>query len=87
MARPQHRLPKAKSAIAQPERSADTPAAAGSPAYIEPERRHSMICEAAYFLAERRNFCPGQEMEDWLQAEREIDRALTAAAPAALIDA
>ena len=53
MARPQHRLPtKAMSPVAQPERTADAPATAGSPAFIEPERRHSMICEAAYFLAE-----------------------------------
>jgi len=32
-----------------------------------------MIAEAAYFRAERRGFAPGNEMEDWLQAETEID--------------
>jgi hypothetical protein len=75
-----------QSPVAQSECVADPPAAAVSPVFVEPERRYAMVCEAAYFLAERRNFCPGQELEDWLQAEREIDRALTAAAPAALID-
>ena len=34
-------------------------------------RRHR-IAEAAYYRAERRGFCPGCEMEDWLEAEREV---------------
>jgi hypothetical protein len=38
------------------------------------EKRHALICEAAYFRAERRGFCPGQELDDWLAAESEIDR-------------
>jgi Protein of unknown function (DUF2934) len=28
------------------------------------------IAMAAYFLAEHRNFAPGHELDDWLQAER-----------------
>ncbi len=39
-----------------------------------------MISDAAYFLAEQRDFCPGHEVEDWLAAEREIDR-FTSGAP------
>ena len=38
-----------------------------------PEEREWMISEAAYYRAERRGFAPGNEMEDWLQAETEID--------------
>ena len=88
MARPQHRLPaKVKGAAAQPPRSADAPGAARTPVFIEPERRHAMICEAAFFLAEQRNFCPGRELEDWLQAECAIDGALTAAMPAVQVEA
>lgn len=34
--------------------------------------RHIMIAEAAYYIAERRGFAPGYELEDWLCAEREI---------------
>jgi hypothetical protein len=30
------------------------------------------IAEAAYYRAERRGFAPGQEVEDWLAAEKEI---------------
>jgi hypothetical protein len=32
-----------------------------------------MISEAAYYRPERRGFTPGNEMEDWLQAETEVD--------------
>jgi hypothetical protein len=35
-----------------------------------------MIAAAAYFLAEKRGFAPGHEVEDWLTAEREIDERL-----------
>ena len=54
-----------------------TPSPTPTGNFIEPERRQAMIAEAAYFLAERRGFCPGSEFEDWLAAEREIDRALS----------
>ncbi len=37
------------------------------------EDRRRLIAEAAYFLAERRGFAPGQELEDWLAAEIEVD--------------
>lgn len=36
------------------------------------DRQH-MISEAAYFLAQQRGFVPGQEMQDWLQAEQQVD--------------
>lgn len=42
------------------------------------ERRHRMIQEAAYFRAERRDFRGGDPLADWLEAEREIDRRLSA---------
>lgn len=45
---------------------------------VTPEERHGIIAEAAYYRAERRNFCGGQEesLRDWLDAEAEIDRLL-----------
>ena len=30
------------------------------------------VATAAYYRAEKRGFTPGQELEDWLEAEREI---------------
>jgi hypothetical protein len=39
--------------------------------------RHEMIAEAAYYLAEKRGFVPGQELEDWRDAESRIDQYTT----------
>ncbi len=36
------------------------------------EALHQVIAVAAYYRAERRNFEPGHEMEDWLDAEAEV---------------
>jgi hypothetical protein len=43
-------------------------------ARISPEERRRMIAEAAYFRAERRGFAAGGELDDWVQAETDIDR-------------
>jgi len=39
---------------------------------IMEEQTRLMIEEAAYYLAEKRGFEPGHELEDWLQAEAQI---------------
>jgi hypothetical protein len=39
--------------------------------------RQQQIAEAAYYLAERRGFAPGAELEDWLSAEAIVDGAST----------
>jgi hypothetical protein len=38
------------------------------------EERQRMVAEAAYYRALQRGFSAGGEMDDWLAAEREIDR-------------
>ena len=48
---------------------------AGAP--IDPETRHRMISEAAYYRAERRGFTGASPREDWAAAEAEIDRMLS----------
>lgn len=35
-----------------------------------------MVAVAAYFLAERRDFSPGHEVEDWWEAAAVIDQML-----------
>jgi outer membrane biosynthesis protein TonB len=45
---------------------------------VTPEQRYRMIADAAYFLAERRGFAGGYEMQDWISAEFQIDAKLTA---------
>ena len=52
-------------------------AAVGKPGVTEDVRR-GMIAEAAYLRAERRGFAPGNEEADWLAAEAEVDRLLSA---------
>lgn len=43
---------------------------------ITPEQRYRMICDAAYYRAERRGFIGGNPAEDWNAAEAEIDGLL-----------
>jgi hypothetical protein len=38
-----------------------------------PWQQHAEIARRAYELAQARGFQPGHEVEDWLQAEREIE--------------
>ena len=40
---------------------------------VDPELRDQMIAEAAYFKALNRNFQGDYCVEDWLEAETEID--------------
>jgi len=37
------------------------------------EDRVNCIAMAAYFMAEARGFMPGQELDDWLEAEAKVD--------------
>ncbi len=48
----------------------------GAACVVEPALRSRMIAEAAYFRAERRGFGNGDPVQDWLEAEIEIDRVL-----------
>ncbi len=52
------------------------PAEVGPAAGIEPDERYRMVAEAAYFRAERRGFAAGSELDDWIQAETEVDRLI-----------
>ena len=45
---------------------------------IAPEDRHHMIAEAAYLVAERRGFQGEMALDDWLQAETEVDAQFAA---------
>lgn len=45
---------------------------------IDAEARRAMIAQGAYFRAEHRGFAAGFELDDWLEAEREIAHMLDA---------
>ncbi|MEY6431071.1 DUF2934 domain-containing protein [Thioalkalicoccus limnaeus] len=40
---------------------------------LSAEEREHMVRMAAYFKAEKRQFAPGYEAQDWAEAEREVD--------------
>jgi hypothetical protein len=48
---------------------------------ISPEEGRRLVAEAAYFIAERRGFAAGQELDDWLQAEAKVNRTLGGSGP------
>lgn len=43
---------------------------------ISAEQRRNYVEVAAFYIAERRGFAPGNLLDDWVQAEAEIDRLL-----------
>lgn len=61
---------------------------------VSPLERWRMVTEAAYYRAEKRGFFGGNPMEDWLEAEKEIDaeytvdygKILTALTPTDMMD-
>ena len=66
---PAEATPKPDSKAAAP-RSASMPMAGSALTTGEETRRK--IAEAAYFRAKQRNFEPGHELEDWIEAESEV---------------
>lgn len=43
---------------------------------IDPAKRIQMIQLNAYFRAQQRDFSPNQDLADWFESEREVDRHL-----------
>ena len=41
--------------------------------WLTESQRHEAVQVAAYYLAERRGFEPGHELEDWINAEVQLD--------------
>jgi membrane-bound lytic murein transglycosylase B len=58
-----------------PTPSLDALAAYGRPHGLDD--RHDCIAQLAYQHAARRGFATGHELDDWLEAEREVDARLT----------
>jgi len=46
------------------------------PSAPDPDERHALVERTAYYFAEKRGFAPGEELDDWLAAEAEVDRQL-----------
>ncbi len=43
---------------------------------IDPDVRLKLVAAEAYFLAERRGFAAGSELDDWVAAEAAVDSRL-----------
>lgn len=75
--------PPAKSTVGSVQRKAATKSVRRAadrdarPVSGSAEERHCRIAETAYYRALARGFAPGCEVDDWLQAEAEIDHAPT----------
>ena len=50
---------------------------APAPAVVVPKERYHRIAELAYLRSEHRGFLPGHEIQDWLEAEAEVDKQFT----------
>ena len=55
------------------EGAAETPFEEGAHDALDPDLRHRMISEAAYHRYARRGYADGYDLDDWLQAEAEVD--------------
>lgn len=53
---------------------------------VTPEERHRMIAETAYFMAHERGFASGDPVEDWIEAERKVDRQICGLATARMLE-
>jgi hypothetical protein len=49
------------------------PLEGGAGAVFDPDLRHRMISEAAYYLHSQRGCANGYDVDDWLQAEAQVD--------------
>jgi hypothetical protein len=65
--RPAAKKTAAPAAAVTPERAAAV--------VTEPER-HALVAQAAYFRAKARGFEAGRELDDWVEAESEVDAKL-----------
>lgn len=70
-AAPQRKTAGTDSAGRQPRVGAADPQSESAEGVLED--RHSRIARLAYYKAEKRGFAPGGELQDWLEAEQEID--------------
>ncbi|NLG75169.1 MAG: DUF2934 domain-containing protein [Xanthomonadaceae bacterium] len=71
--KPRARKPRAEARV-------ETLPAASAAGAVTPtpsaDELRGMIATAAYYLAAERNFSPGHELDDWLEAERRIHATL-----------
>jgi len=73
---PAAKAAKTTTSTRSPRKSSITAPGTGNAIQVTPEERQRYVSEAAFFIAERRGFSGGSELDDWLQAEAQIDQLL-----------
>ncbi|HEX8011510.1 MAG TPA: DUF2934 domain-containing protein [Casimicrobiaceae bacterium] len=63
------------------EQDRDQPFVEGAQDAIDPDLRHRMISETAYRRYADRGYVDGYDIDDWLQAETEVDHLLLNPSP------
>ncbi|MCX7897333.1 MAG: DUF2934 domain-containing protein [Rhodocyclaceae bacterium] len=53
----------------------ESPSEEGARVSVSPEQKRHYIEVAAYYIAERKGFC-GDPLQDWVEAEAEIERLI-----------
>jgi hypothetical protein len=71
---PKH--PHAVSILETPDEGPDQPLVEGARDEVDPDLRHRMISEAAYYRYVERGYFDGYELDDWLQSQADLDRVL-----------
>jgi len=62
--------------MAKAKSTGKNPAGGNPDPLVSAEERQRLIAEAAYFRAQQRGFAGGDPLDDWLDAERQINQAL-----------
>ena len=73
---PRHSTTSERNLAKPPKKSSKAPSVKAAQGGGNGEDRQHMISTAAYYRAERRGFNGGDEVQDWLEAEAEIDATL-----------
>lgn len=68
-----NRRPPAKTTAREETQVPASAAASTDCASVDRDARQQLIAAEAYFLAERRGFTPGCELDDWLAAEAIVE--------------
>ena len=72
----QYRHPRPVAVQTPDDPIADTPFAEGKDDGLDPNLRHRLISERAYARHRERGYADGYDLDDWLEAEAEVDRAV-----------
>jgi hypothetical protein len=72
---PSRTVARAPVAKAKAKKGGSAPYPSSGPA-LNAEERDRLVAQAAYFRAEKRGFAPGYELQDWVEAEAEVQHLI-----------